>query len=49
MDDLARAANDESMNIFEHTIAAARAGATHGEMVACLRRELGFGQPLVAA
>jgi methylmalonyl-CoA mutase N-terminal domain/subunit len=49
MDDLARAANDESTNIFEHTIAAARAGATHGEMVACLRRELGVGQPLVAA
>jgi methylmalonyl-CoA mutase, N-terminal domain len=27
-------------------VAAADAGATHGEICACLRRELGFGQPL---
>jgi hypothetical protein len=28
---------------------AAVAEASHGEICACLRRELGFGQPLVVA
>lgn len=49
LDELARAANRESDNLFEKVVAAAMAGATHGEICACLRRELGFGQPLVAA
>ncbi len=49
LDDLARAANGETDNLFELTVAAAKAGVTHGETVACLRRELGFGQPMVAA
>ena len=45
--DLARAANSER-NLFAAIVEAADAGATHGEIVACLRTELGFGQPLVA-
>ena len=33
-------------NVFGAVVDAAEAGATHGEICACLRRELGFGQPL---
>ena len=46
-DGLARAANDSQQNIFERVVEAAEAGCTHGEICATLRRELGFGQPLV--
>ncbi|MEQ8321007.1 MAG: acyl-CoA mutase large subunit family protein [Rhodospirillales bacterium] len=46
---MARACGDESQNVFELLVKAAEAGATHGEMCACLRQELGFGQPLIAA
>jgi methylmalonyl-CoA mutase N-terminal domain/subunit len=46
---LARAAADESDNVFARVVAAAEAGATHGEICSCLRREMGFGEPLVAA
>jgi methylmalonyl-CoA mutase N-terminal domain/subunit len=46
---LARAAGDPADNVFEKVVEAAMAGATHGEVCACLRREMGFGQPLVAA
>ncbi len=45
--DLARAANSTSQNIFEKVVAAAEAGVTHGEIVSCLRRELGYGEPLI--
>jgi len=45
--DLARAANGSNENIFARSVDAAIAGVTHGEICACLRRELGFGQPLV--
>ncbi|MEE8434175.1 MAG: acyl-CoA mutase large subunit family protein [bacterium] len=45
---LARAANSPQQNIFAEIIAATEAGATHGEIVACLREELGFGQPRIA-
>ncbi len=45
LDGLARAAQGEG-NMMEAIVAAADAGATHGEMCATLRRELGFGQPL---
>ena len=48
LDDLAAAANDEKQNLFERVVEAADANATHGEICACLRRELGFGQPLIA-
>jgi len=43
LDDLARAANDARANVFEHVVAAAEAGCTHGEICGTLRRELGFG------
>jgi methylmalonyl-CoA mutase N-terminal domain/subunit len=49
LDDLARAANSANENIFERVLAAAEAGVTHGEIVATLREELGFGHPLVVA
>lgn len=47
MDNLARAANSESANVYESVVDAARAGATHGEIVACLRCEFGEGSPLI--
>ena len=43
---LAAAAQSTDQNIFAQVVAAAEAGATHGEICATLRRELGFGQPL---
>ena len=43
---LAKAASDPDDNLFGRVIDAARADVTHGEIVACLRDELGFGQPL---
>ncbi len=46
---MARACGDESRNIFEKLVEAAEVGATHGEMCGCLREELGFGQPMIAA
>jgi methylmalonyl-CoA mutase N-terminal domain/subunit len=49
LDELARAANSKDDNVFGAVVEAAMAGATHGEIVACLRREMGFGRPLVAA
>ncbi len=45
---LAAVAQDPSRNLFAGIVEATEAGATHGEIVACLRRELGFGQPRVA-
>ncbi|MCH8843540.1 MAG: acyl-CoA mutase large subunit family protein [SAR324 cluster bacterium] len=47
LDDLAAAANDPSRNVFAEIVAASENAVTHGEIVACLRRELGFGKPLV--
>jgi methylmalonyl-CoA mutase, N-terminal domain len=44
---LARAANAKDENVYAKAVDAAIAGVTHGEICACLRRELGFGQPLV--
>ncbi len=46
---LAAATADEKTNVFEQVVEAAVAGATHGEIVAGLRREMGFGEPLVMA
>jgi len=45
LDALARAAQDGG-NVMAGVVDAAEAGATHGEICAALRRELGFGQPL---
>jgi methylmalonyl-CoA mutase N-terminal domain/subunit len=47
LDTLADAAHDPKQNIFGAVVAAAEAGGTHGEICAILRRELGFGQPLL--
>ncbi len=46
LDGLARAAHDPQQNVFERVVQAVEADATHGEICACLRQELGFGQPL---
>lgn len=46
LDSLARTANTMDGNVFEQVVAAAEAGATHGEICGTLRRELGFGHPL---
>ncbi len=43
---LARAAASTDANVFEHVVAAAEVGVTHGEICGTLRKELGFGQPL---
>ena len=48
LDALARAANGDE-NVYARIVEAAETGVTHGEIVACLRRELGFGQPLMVA
>ena len=51
LDDLARSAqaNGKSAgtNIFGQVVAAADVGCTHGEICGTLRRELGFGHPLI--
>ncbi len=46
LDALARAAQGKE-NVMAAVVEAAEAGATHGEICAALRRELGFGQPLI--
>jgi methylmalonyl-CoA mutase, N-terminal domain len=47
--ELRAAAVDERQNAFEKVVDAAAAGVTHGEIVAALRDELGFGEPLIVA
>ncbi len=47
LDTLARSAATEKDNLYEKVVDAAVAGATHGEIVATLREEMGFGEPLV--
>ncbi|HJM48787.1 MAG TPA: acyl-CoA mutase large subunit family protein [Alphaproteobacteria bacterium] len=49
LDALARACHDEGVNLFGAVVEAVMAGASHGEVCARVRAELGFGQPLVAA
>ncbi len=49
LDDLARAAASPRDNVYESVVEAAGRGVTHGEIVSCLRKELGFGHPLVIA
>ncbi len=46
---LARATHDKEDNIFSRVVDAAGVGVTHGEIVACLRKELGFGRPFIVA
>ncbi len=47
LDDLARAAESEKENVYAAVVEATIAGATHGEVVATLRREMGNGEPLI--
>ena len=47
LDALARDANDARANLYARVVEAAEAGCTHGEICGTLRRELGFGHPLV--
>ena len=47
LDKLARSTQDVNSNIYEAVLHAIRAGASHGEVTGTLRKELGFGQPLV--
>jgi methylmalonyl-CoA mutase N-terminal domain/subunit len=47
LDDLSRAANSADQNVYASVVGAAVAGATHGEIVAVLRREMGNGEPLI--
>ncbi|MGN6770439.1 MAG: acyl-CoA mutase large subunit family protein [Rhizobiaceae bacterium] len=49
LDNLARAANSRTENVYAKVVEAAELGITHGEIIGCLRRELGFGQPLIVA
>jgi len=49
LDALARSTGDAGANVFAEVVAATEAGVTHGEICACLRREFGMGQPLIAA
>ncbi|MBY6163855.1 acyl-CoA mutase large subunit family protein [Mameliella alba] len=48
LDDLARAATGTE-NAYQKVVDAALVGVTHGEIIACLRRELGFGHPQMVA
>ncbi|MEM7207869.1 MAG: acyl-CoA mutase large subunit family protein [Pseudomonadota bacterium] len=47
IDNLRRAANSKNDNVFAAVIDAAAEDCTHGEIIACLREELGFGRPLI--
>jgi methylmalonyl-CoA mutase N-terminal domain/subunit len=47
LDTLASAANSDDDNVFARVVEAAETGVSHGEIVACLRRELGVGEPLM--
>jgi methylmalonyl-CoA mutase N-terminal domain/subunit len=47
LDRLAHAANSGRENVYAKVVDAAVAGVTHGEIVACLRREFGDGAPLI--
>ncbi len=49
LDELTRAADDDRINIFAKIVNAVEVGATNGEVCGRLRRDLGFGNPLVAA
>ena len=47
LETLARAAASENDNVYAAVVEATIAGATHGEVVAALRREMGSGEPLI--
>ena len=45
LDQLQRAAQNPQENIFAAIVEAVANGMTHGEVIRCVRQELGFGQP----
>jgi len=47
LDDLTRAAESDDGNVFGAVVDGARAGLTNEEICTRLRRDLGYGQPLV--
>jgi len=47
LDYLAETANSTDVNVFGAAVDAIIAGATHGEVVTTLRREMGNGEPLI--
>ena len=47
LDGLTRAAESDGQNVFAAVVDAARAGCSNEEICSRLRRDLGFGQPLV--
>jgi len=47
LDNLTRAAVSDDENVFARVVDAAEVGVTHGEIIACLRKELGYGHPLI--
>ncbi|MFC1665417.1 methylmalonyl-CoA mutase family protein [Pseudomonadota bacterium] len=49
VDRMKTACHAKNENIFAAVVKAAEDGVTHGEICACLREELGFGQPLIVA
>ena len=49
LDMLARSIHDDDDNVFARVVEAAESGVTHGEIVACVRAEVGFGDPVIAA
>ena len=49
LENLTRAANSENENVFEKVVMAADAEVTHGEIIACLRHEMGAGDPIIVA
>ncbi len=47
LETLTRVADSENENVYAALVEATIAGATHGEVVAVLRREMGDGEPLI--
>jgi methylmalonyl-CoA mutase N-terminal domain/subunit len=47
LDTLTRVAESENENVYAAVVDATIAGATHGEVVAALRRKMGNGEPLI--
>jgi len=49
LDDLARACNSEDESTYAQVINCALEGVTHGEICGRVRKEMGFGEPLIVA
>ncbi len=49
LEKLVAAARSDDQNVFEQVVLATKSKVTQGEIITCLRDELGFGHPLVVA